>query len=646
MLKTRQGWARFFCFTATVLAMCVGGLSAQTAHAQTEGGDGVLEAIPADAAAFVAVRNLQEFDRDIVTISRSLGFMLGPQGMFPAPLDWLIDVSQVPTVDPAGARPRLADALAKDGSLALVLLDSREVATSDELSNRIVYLLPASDGDALIAALGGDRGEDGTATILLMGTPFHATAKEQYVAAAREPEALRDYLASTAPGIRQIMAPDRVEAFASQDVTGWVQMGGFSEQIVQELEATITGMMFMMNPGASMSGDAGQPAEQLRQIITETEQMAFGLTVDGRGIQLSSYSAVKPGTDLAAQMAVAQPADGPLLVGLPDEPTIVAFGTSLGTDPTAKEKQIRQMLDQALSEQAVGQTLSPAMVDALKEGLVRIYQQAEIINVSASNLTAQPGTAAVALTKTVRTHDSAALLTEARKMVDVLKEAIAAVARSEQVAEQDIQAVTEAVQWREGAEEVAGIRVDHFMFDPSMLPDMDEDDLALIRGIAGPEGVLFRIAPVGMNHVAVTFGGGSERLAQVIELVQAGQSPLLAGSLRSVHNQLPAEGRIAEGYLHIDQLLTLVMTLGAQAGQPMMMPLMMRSPAPVGFSNNLITETSQETFLLLPSEMVASVREAITPLLGMMMMGGGGMGGMGPGPGMDMELPDPTGPNN
>jgi len=649
MRNARQRWTKLFCcfcFPAAIVLSSAGFISAQTVAPTIPSEVDVLSAIPADAAAFVAVRNLRELDHDLVTMARAMGFMLGPNGTFPAPLDWLFEVVRVPspasTTAPSATQPSLADVVDKDGSLALVLLDCREVTAVEGVRGRALYLLPARDGQELIEALGGQSDSEGVATILLMGTPFHAAVKGGYVAAARQPETLRDYLNSTEQGIAQAMAPDRVLAFASHDMTGWVQMDGFSEQIVQEVNDTVTGMMMMFNPAAAMDPSAQQPGPQLQQFITETRGLGFNMTVDARGLQLGFYQAAKPGTELAAQVAAAQPAEGPLLVGLPDEPTILAFGASLGTDPVTKEKQIRQSLDQVFSEQVVGGTLSPAVVTALKDGIVRMYQQAEVINVSLSNVSAEPGAGVVALTKTVKTSDSARCLTDARQMVDTIKEALAAIARSEELPEEDVQAVTQAIQWREGAEQVAGIRVDHLVFDPSVLPDVNEEDLAMLRGLAGPEGILFRIAPVGTAHIVATLGGGPDRLAQVINLVLAGQSPLLEGSLKNLHGQLPAAGRMAEGYLHLDQLITLIMTLGAQTGQPMMMPLMMRNPAPLAFSSNRISETSAESFLLLPTEMVISVREAITPLLGMMM--GGGQGGMGTSPGMDMELEDPAGP--
>jgi len=226
-----------------------------------------------------------------------------------------------------------------------------------------------------------------------------------------------------------------------------------------------------------------------------------------------------------------------------------------------------------------------------------------------------------------------------------MKEILIEASRKEQLEEQDVQAIAKAIQWVNEAEEVAGVKVDHLKLDLSAFPAVDEEDLSLVKGITGPDGILFRIAPADSHYVVATFGGGADRLARVIGLVKAGQAPLLAGSLKNIHGQLSAEGRMAEGFIHIDQLLTLIMTIGAQAGQPMMMPLMMRHPAPIAFSSNKITETSQEFTVLLPTEMVVSVKEAIAPLMGMM-MGTGMPGGMGPAPGMDMELETPTAPES
>ena len=60
-----------------------------------------------------------------------------------------------------------------------------------------------------------------------------------------------------------------------------------------------------------------------------------------------------------------------------------------------------------------------------------------------------------------------------------------------------------------------------------------------------------------------------------------------------------------------------------RVGQPMMFPLMMRNAAPLAFMFTRVDDTAQEVHLLVPMELVVSVRDAILPLMQMMMMGGG-----------------------
>ena len=274
----------------------------------------ILKAIPKDAAAFVAVRNLKELNDDIASLARTLGFVMGPNGMFPMPLDWLKEMAMV--------RGGVNDY----GSLAFVVLDSRDVGAMAGISSRSVLLISSTDGAALIESLGGQKVEDLFA-VTVMGTPMYAAVKGQHVAAAQSAETLKDFLRAKGPGVIEVMSEDRVQAFATQDLAGWVNLKGFSDQIRQELNDTLAGFMMMMNPAAAT--EAEEVGKNLDKFVTETQELAFAVSMDGRGVQLSGYVSAVPGSEMADQLKAVLPADGPLLMGLPDEPTIFAMGMTM-----------------------------------------------------------------------------------------------------------------------------------------------------------------------------------------------------------------------------------------------------------------------------------------------------------------------------
>jgi hypothetical protein len=85
--------------------------------------------------------------------------------------------------------------------------------------------------------------------------------------------------------------------------------------------------------------------------------------------------------------------------------------------------------------------------------------------------------------------------------------------------------------------------------------------------------------------------------------------------MQTLNKRLPADPRFMEGCLHVDQLVALVSAVMARSGQRQAMPFVMRNPAPIAFSVNRVSDTAQEVHVILPTELIVSVREALAPLL-------------------------------
>lgn len=569
----------------------------------------LLKAIPADATAFLAIRDLSEANKDIVDMARTLGFLLGPppQGIFPAPLDWL--------KEQAGVTQGLND----NGGMAVVLLDCADAPSTDEMAARLVLLIPCSDGDTLVAALGGEK-EGEVLTVDIMGQPYVAAIKGGFLVAGQSPEVVKAVLQSPKGGIHTAMSPDRVKAFANHDLFGWVTMRGISPQVRQEVISTFTGLAAMANPqGMGPDADAGQ---ELMKFLDESQELSFGMAIDRRGLNLSGYFRGKPGTELGTQMAATKAPEGPMLLGLPNEPTVLSFGAV--TSGGRGETQIRKLMDAILDENEPQEGVSSEQIKSLKDALVSILTGVERVSASVANLPPDAGQGLLAISAVLEVKDSRQWMEAAGKSFDLLKHVLLQAARAEELDVQAAQALADGIQWKPKAEQVGELQIDHVTLDLSRLPGVDETEMEQLTSLLGLQGVTIRVAAAGDRHVVVVFGAGSERLVALAEAARKGESPLSASdSIQKVATRLPEGARLLEGYLNLDQLLNTVTGAMMRVGQPMMFPLMMRNAAPLAFMVTRVDDTAQEVHLLVPMELVVSVRDAAMPLMQMMMMGGG-----------------------
>jgi len=654
MCTTKPRWISGF---MVLLAGSAGSLWAQTpvvptapaAPAAPADPTAVLEAIPADATAFVAIRSLRELDNDLVGLARQLGVLLGPNGLFPTPLAWVKEM--------AG----LVEGIDDSGSLALVVLNCADIETSDAIVTKLVLLVPCRDADAVIAQLGagtattqpgapattqaGVAKAAGLSVVNLMGQPALAAPKGKFLVVGQTPDAVVAAMKAKGPGIVKTMAPDRVEAFTHNDLFGWANLHGISQQIRDEIGSMFTGMMAMANPMAmadpAVAGKAQESVGQRNKVIDESQELSFGLSIDPRGLTLSGYFRMKPDSEMGAQMAKTKAAQGPLLIGLPDEPTVFAVGiVAAGSAGEPGDQQLPLGVGAVLNEDLLGQNLSPEQVRAFKDELVQIFGSVDMLSASLANLPAEAGQGLAGLTVVARVKNSGQWIGEVQKLFELIREIIVQTAKTEELTEDETKAISDGVQWKPKAEQLAGVPVDQVMVDLAKFPAIDEESLVQVKSLIGQEGVLIRVASVDDRHVVITFGGGPDRLARVAELVKKGESPLAANEgIRKIAQRLPAGPRLMEGYLSLDQTLALVSSIAMQTGQPLMIPLVMNNAAPIAFAVNRVDDTAQEIHLLLPMELVLSVKQAMGPLMQMMM--GGGMGGPG-GMGMDMEMEEPA----
>ena len=582
----------------------------------------ILQAIPGDAAGFLVVRNLKELDSDLVTLAGMFGFPLGPNGFFPAPMDLLKE------------RLGTASGLDETGSLALVLTNCADVQAVEGLAGRLAIYLPTNDAQALLASMEPQKDQDLYA-IKFMGEASVAAPKGRFLVVGQSPDALRAALKTTEGDVRRAISPDRVRAYAGQDLFLWANLSGFAPSLRTALRQAVTGTLGRTMGTYGLPGGEGLQSGFLGagQLGEQGKEIALTVALDRRGLGINLWFRADPASALGAKMKAAKTAAGPILVGLPDEPTVLALGVVVGQ---SEKPQLPGILDSSLSSPGVAEHFTPEQLAALKDGLAKMVGQVELCSMSVAGIPPEAKLGLASLVCVTQVADSDEHLRQCRKVFEAVKQAVDKASKGGE--NQPQTKPSEVFQWKVKAEEVAGVPVDHLVIDTSALAGGAAEEADQWKGMLGPEGVLFRIAPADKRHVVFTFGGGADRLAKVIENVRKGESPLGKGSLQVLSKRLPAAPRLMEGYLHVDQALKLFVALESQAGMPGTMPLQMRNPAPIAFCVNRVDDSAQEVCVLLPTELFLSLKEAVKPILDMFM---GGMGGQG---GMNMEMPPPTPP--
>lgn len=627
-MRTTKSWMSMSLAIAMLLALPAGLLAQATTEAAPPPADptAILKAIPENATAFLTIRNLAELDSNVIGLAQSLGIPLGPTGMFPGPLMM------------AKSHLGITDGLTENGSLAFVLLSCANVKSMNDVPQQVAIFVPCRDVEALTATMSPER--DGEVLKLTVaGEPFIGGVKEGFLVLARQPETLKAVLAARDAGVLKSISPDRLKAFGEQDIFGWANPNAISPEIITEISDALKGLMTLANP-AGGAQNAETSIEQMTKVFKETREMAGGLKLNQKvGLLLSFYMDMKPDTDLGRQMAAMRMPQVPLLVGLPDEPVVFALGSIAGEEAETK-RQVKNMFDQLLREDRIGDDLDIEKVKQLKEALVVLMSSVRQMSLALTALPVEGNGGLVGVVFAGKVEDSAKWQGEFRRLLNIGKELIVQAAKKqEDISADDIKAITEAIQIRENADQSGDAVIDEVTIDLNKIPELDEQTLQEIKDVLGPESGLIRVGTVGKEYVLLTFGGGKKRFEQVADNLRKGEAPLANNAMiLKVADRLPKDQRVVVGYLNVDQVLAMVMNIGGKVGMEIPFPLSLPNAAPLAFSQTKVGETAVQADILLPVELAQSVSQMVQPIMMMMMGGmGGGMGGQD----MDIEIEEP-----
>ena len=605
----------------------------------------VLKRIPANATAFVAIRNLQELDTDITAIAAKLGFPLGPAGMFPAPLDLLKENTGID----AGLNP--------NASLAFVVLDCKQVKTAAMLLMRLAILIPTDDPKALAASLGAqDMG--GVLQVNLMGMPSFAAPTEGFLVLAQMPTILQEVVQAKGGGVITAMAKDRVEAFASNDLFVWANFRGISTELQAQIAAALHGLMMKANPTAPMNanplgtqtttttGDTGatEMVQQVNEFFEQAQEASLGIALNARkGIQFTAYGRMKAGTELAKAWSAIRPIGDSALLGLPNEPTVLAIGAGGGMT------QVRDFVSEAIEKLAAQEKPDSIIKIADLRPLLDTYfdmtTAIEQISFGLSGLPVdEEGHGLIGLTVVAKVTESKTWCGNVHKLIAIAKDLLVKAGKAQGADEEEIQAVADAIQIKKGAETLAGTTVDHLSVKIANLPDVEPTDVAEIESVTGKSGILFRFAPVGQKYVVMTLGGGPKRFTQIAGHAAKGEAPLAKhADIKKVAKYLTQGKRVAEAYVNLDHLMSLIVAVANTMEYPLP-PLTMQNAAPIVYTQTRVDDGAQQFDLLVPMDLVLSVNNAVKTVLPIIMMGGMG-GDMPQSPGQPTPLPSGGGLN-
>ena len=590
----------------------------------------LLNLIPQDATVVVAIRSLREFDADIQAISGRLGFPMGPDGFFPGPLDWVKD------------NLGLTEGVNDNGGVAFVILNASKTATIEELPGRMALYIPASDPKALITGMGGTAKEGAADTyeVTVGDEPLVAASKNGYVIMASTMEVLSE--AMRAPGgVAKAMAGDRIEAYRRGDLLGWVNLSGIGPEVRKAAFEAISGLMNMANPtGTDQSAGV---IRQLEKFMTEGDQVSLSLDLSAKGgLVISLYSRVKPDSDAAKMIAAVKPPKGSSLIGLPDEPVILAAGGAAAITPEM-EKEIRRGMEDLIKQVSQGED-SPIKPDTLKpllDSYINCIKMSEQVSLSVSS-PAEPGQAGmINLVLVGMVKDAEGFRGELRRGFNEAKKVAMTMAKDAEIEQAQIDQVAGAFDWKENAGTVAGASVDQLTVDMAKLPEITPEQIEQVKAVIGQEGVMIRVGVIG-KHVIVTFGGGEERFAKVVGLASKGEAPLGKNAdIAKMGNRVPKGEKVSEFYLNADHLLAAINRIAEAVGSPLPVKLSMKNPAPLTMFQVNVDKTAQQVDIIFPVELMVGISDTVKQAMAMAMSGMGGMqGGMDEGvesPGQDSQ---------
>jgi hypothetical protein len=603
-METMKRWIGMALVSALFWGLAPAAMAQEAVTAGPTDPAALWKAIPADATAFIALRDLKELNDDVQKSWQNLKL---PENVVPN------------LVDLVRGSLQFGPSFNETGGVAVVVLSLAEVKSAEEIENRITLFFPSKDPEAMSKAMGGEK--DGDAIKLeFMGEPSVVGTKEGYLIVAKDAAALKSAL-QTKGGVIAALSPERQKVFSQSDIYGWGNFRGVSKELRDTVREQMEQAMSSLPPPL-MAMQKGN-IEQFNQLLEEGQEAGFGLSLDPkRGLSGHFYMSMKPDSKMGKEIAGIKPTDGSLLIGLPNEPTILAVGTVAGS---SSGDQLKQVFDGLLGAEGIEESVDKAKLTKVRDLLIALLGSLQKMSVGVSGLPAEGGEGMIGVSIVGEVRNADEFKKQARELFTVAKELAVDAAKKSGESEEDVKKVADAIQWKENAEKLGGANVDQLSFDLSKAPGANEEDLEQAKKIIGKEGVLVRIGSIGQNRVMVTFGGGARRFETLAGAAGKGDAPLAEhADIKKVADRLPTGPKFIEGYINIEHLFALIMDIDNEVDGGIPFPLALRNSAPIAFTGTKVGEAGQQVDVVVPMELLRSLADMVRPLLGAFMGGAPG----------------------
>lgn len=565
--------------------------SAQAEDALT----GALNAIPGDAIGIVCIPSIKVLDGDYQQAIVNLEL----QPFVQPPMNSLVGLFKQ-------YMPML-EGINENAPLAIVFMPA---ANPFELMMKQALLIPVEDPQAMIEKMGGVAGEEGLWTIDMMGQPAHAAVRNKHLVIAQMPDVAKA-IKESKESIGGKLSPSDKSALEGLDLFVWVD----GDRLLQLVKPMLDGIMapalaMQQSAGGFQAKSAEMNKKSLDMMVEGLRTLAIGLSLGDGGLGLRLAMTTKPGTDLAKQWRMKN-TTGSLLQGLPASGYAIAFGQTM--DPELTKASLKNLDDVF----AMGEDVEEIDAEKLKK-LQALIEEAVPMLTGLRFMMAPlpPGPEGlVGIGFVIDTTDSKNLLDLKDRFVNLGLEMLADVAAKTE--DEELGQLKDAITYKQEAEEIGGVQVQHFSIDLAKFDDIDEEDREDIFKVIGKDGILFRAAPVNSKKIVLAFGGGKDLMASLMKQALDSGAPLDADTgIKKVSAGLPKE-RAQVAYFAVDRILDLVnrvMVTLEEEPLPVTMPPINAPLAMVGSGGDGWIRGD----LVVPTELLIAAKNAVMTMMGTM----------------------------
>lgn len=503
--------------------------------------ESALSAVPEDALAFICIPDIAELDKDYQRAIKTMAL----DSLVQPPFNSLLGTLEQ-------FLPMFKD-IDTSGSMVLAFMPTPNVF---DLQNRQVLMIPTKDPRAMLEAMDGKPGDGGIWSLNLMGQPMHAMTMDKQVVLGATPSLIKEVKAGKQGIAAKLQSIER-DALSDLDFMLWVD----ADRLFAMIKPMVTGMLGpMMSMQAQSGGFEGRQAEanmrQLEMFMSDSSSFLFGLALDESGIALRGTIRSKEGSKLAEAFSQRLTKE-PLLNGLPNSQYLLAFGQT--ADPKAVNASLEDLdVWFKVSDDAedAAQSKQAKVMGELKEN---IKSMARLLEASLGTVSLLPGGSdgMFGVTLILETKDSTAALASWSKAVEAAMLLLADEAKNDE----DMSEFHAALTFKNDGERLGDVNVQHLKVSLDEFSELEEEDVEDIESIVGKDGLLLRIAPASAKKIVITFGGGTARLGQVMEQVNANDTGLAKDAgIQAAAKKLPRE-RASVFYLSLERILTAVLNV-------------------------------------------------------------------------------------